>query len=139
MELSEFLKPFVKESGFVEFGRNDNLAECTKDVPLEYGAYVIHRDTKDGEIVYIGKAGTISQNGEYKSVKLRKRLNANHSHEARQKYFPKKMDEEPKISKLFIEWFVIDEEKIIPAYFEALLMQLFYSSNHRLPLWNKTF
>lgn len=138
MELSEFLKPFVKESGFVRFGIDDNLAECTKNVPLGYGAYVIHRETKDGEIIYIGKAGTMGNDGRYKSVDLRHRLNANQQQEQRRTLFPKMM-EEHKISALEIEWYIIDEKKVIPAFFEALLIQGFYNSNNRLPLWNQSF
>jgi hypothetical protein len=130
-----------KNNGHFFFKKGDRLLEVSKDVPLLPGVYYIIRLAKGKvELVYIGKSGTITQNGQFKDQLLRVRINNKQDGIKRQEFFDKKMTDE-NIEGLDIYWFVtIDKTNIdLPAYTEALLMQRFYEVHGKLPLWNKDF
>lgn len=57
----------------------------------------------------------------------------------REKFLRKKMEENKEIQQIFIEWYIIDEQKYLPAFIEALLLQDYYTENSCLPIWNNKF
>ena len=125
--------------GYCSFKSSDSLRTQTKDIPDGYGVYVFHKNERDGEILYIGKSGTILQNGCYEVQCLKDRLNNSQCGMGREKFLRKKMEENKEIQQIFIEWYIIDEQKYLPAFIEALLLQDYYTENSCLPIWNNKF
>jgi len=112
------------------------LSEVSKDVPEVLGVYVIYKLEKGKiKLVYIGKSGTMEQNGKFKAQLLRKRLNNKQDGVARQKYFEEKIEKD-NIDALDIYWYVTFDEKNqdIPAFVEAQLLQLHYNMYGELPI-----
>lgn len=127
-------------TGFCEFSIDDSLAEVTKSVPQGYGAYRFRANTPDGEILYIGKGGTSNNDGSFKEQQLRKRLNSKQDGVRRVQFMKKKLKESNgKLQKIIIEWFILKDPSVLPAYLEAYLIQQFYAEHHRLPAWNEAF
>jgi len=130
-----------KNNGHFFFKKGDLLSVVSKDVPEKPGVYYILRLARGKvDLVYIGKSGTIMQDGRFKDQLLRGRLNNKQNGIKRQEYFTLKIDQD-NIDALDIYWFVtIDENcKDLPGYVEGLLMQRFYELNGTLPEWNKDF
>ena len=130
-----------KNNGHFFFKKGDSLAEVSKDVSELPGVYYIIRLVRGKvELVYIGKSGTITQNGQFKDQLLKGRINNKQNGMKRQEFFDKKMTEE-NIDGLDIYWFVtMDKSNYdLPAYVEGLLMQRFFEVHGKLPLWNKDF
>ncbi|MGD0754507.1 MAG: hypothetical protein ABR927_05545 [Bacteroidales bacterium] len=130
-----------KNNGHFFFKKGNQLSEVSKDVPELPGVYYIVRLAKGRvELVYIGKSGTITQNGQFKEQLLKSRLNNKQDGMKRQDFFDKKMIEE-NIDGLDIYWFVTMDKSIndLPGYVEGLLIQRFFEVQGRLPLWNKDF
>ena len=134
------LKKYKNQDHFF-FEKGESLADVSKDVPNKPGVYIICRLAKGKvQLVYIGKSGTIEQNGEFKNQLLRKRLNNKQDGVKRQDYFEAKIEEE-NIDALDIYWYVTFDEKNkdLPAYVEGLLMQRYFEMYGELPEWNKNF
>lgn len=130
-----------KHNGHFFFKSGDNLSVVSKEVPALQGVYYILRLAKGNvDLVYIGKSGTIEQNGKFKDQSLRGRLNNKHGNLRRQDYFEMKCIEE-NIDALDIYWFVTVEKGIqaLPGYVEGVLIQRFFEVHGHLPLWNKSF
>ncbi len=130
-----------KHQGHFFFKKGNNLAVQSKDVPDLAGVYYILRLAKGKvDLVYIGRSGTMQQNGSMKVQSLRSRLNNKQDGSKRQVFFDQKMDAET-IDGLDIYWFVTmdSDHQDLPAYVEGLLMQRFFEVFGRLPLWNKDF
>jgi hypothetical protein len=130
-----------KNNGHFFFKKGDRLSEVSKDVPELPGVYYIIRLAKGKvELVYIGKSGTIAQNGQFKDQLLRDRINNKRNGKKRQEFFDQKMTDE-NIDGLDIYWLVtIDQSNHdLPAYTKALIMQRFYETHGKLPLWNKDY
>ncbi|QIG88446.1 hypothetical protein G6R40_01685 [Chryseobacterium sp. POL2] len=65
-----------KTNGHFFFEKNDNLRNKSKDVPNLPGVYYILKLARGKvELVYIGKSGSMLQNGQFKDQLLNKRLN----------------------------------------------------------------
>lgn len=136
-----------QNQGHFFFEKGSVLSEVSKDVPNEAGVYIVYKLAK-GKItlVYIGKSGTMNQNGTFKDQKLRKRLNTciersrNDKHEGvkRQVYFENKIEEE-NIDALDIYCYVTFDktQQDLPAYVEGLLLQRYFEVYGELPTWNK--
>lgn len=125
--------------GYCLFRFGDSLSKQTKDIPTGYGVYIFHKNVEDGDILYIGKSGTILRNGCYEAQNLRKRLNNKQDGMRRRDFLLKKMNEDDEIRQIYIEWYIIDEQKYLPAFIEALLLQDYYTKNSCLPIWNNKF
>lgn len=104
------------------------------------GVYIISAQ-KTREVVYIGKAGSITQSGHIKKQGLKKRLMA-------QQVWEGKKYRRSRLFKLWIKrlkqpieikWFItLDyDNKIAPAKIEADLLQAYFADNGNLPRWNK--
>lgn len=130
-----------KNCGHFFFGKGDNLAQKSKNVPEKPGVYYILR-TANGKVdlVYIGKSGTVLQDGSFKPQLLCKRLNNKQENVKRQVYFNMKIEQE-NIDGLDIYWFVTvdDKNNDLPGYVEAAILQRFYETHGKLPEWNKEY
>ena len=130
---------YVKEKGYISFGLGDSLKEKTKDIPDGYGVYIFHKNVNDGDILYIGKSGTILQDGKPRAQDLKGRLNNIQDGMRREDFLRKKINEDNAIQQIVIEWYTIDENKYLPSFIEAQLLQEYYTQNKCLPIWNKEF
>jgi hypothetical protein len=130
-----------KNKGHFFYTKNDLLREQSKDVPNLPGVYLVYRLAGGKiDIVYIGKSGTIQQNGKPKDQGLRKRLNNTHQGLNRQDYFNKKIEEE-NIEALDIYWYVTFDTDCqdLPSFVEGLLIQKYFDLYGQLPVWNLEF
>lgn len=128
-----------KKKGYCAFKLGNSLRKQTNDIPAGYGVYIFRKNTEDGDILYIGKSGTILQNGSFKAQDLRKRLNKKQAGIQRQDFLSKKINEDTEIKQIFIEWYIIDERKYLPGLIEALLLQDYFTQHSCLPIWNNEF
>jgi hypothetical protein len=130
-----------KNWGHFFLNKGGNLAIQSKDVPQSAGVYYVYRLAKGRvDLVYIGKSGTIQQNGKFKKQTLKDRINNKQDGVKRQVFFEEKMETEH-IDALDIYWFVTmdDNNKDLPSYVEGLLIQRYFDIYGRLPPWNKEF
>lgn len=140
--MTSFFSLFINklQHGAFTLNENDSLKEKTKDIPNGYGAYIIRANTADGEILYIGKSGTIKNNGDLKKQDLKKRLNNVQDNKPRADYFKENLKENEGLNELYFDWYIIDPEtKILPAFLEAVLIQEYYSKHQALPAWNNGY
>lgn len=127
--------------GHFFFEKGKSLTEVSKEVPNEAGVYVIYKLAGGKiELVYIGKSGTMNQNGTFKEQKLRKRLNNKQDGVKRQEYFENKIEAE-NIDALDIYWYVTFDKnnQDLPAYVEGVLLQHYFEVYGELPAWNKDY
>ncbi|MEX2594818.1 MAG: hypothetical protein WD426_18775 [Anditalea sp.] len=130
-----------KNHGHFFFQKGDALSAQSKEVPDLPGVYYILRLAHGKiDLVYIGKSGTVLQNGRFKSQLLKKRLNNKQEGVKRQEYFEHKMEQE-NIDGLDIYWFVTFDEKHqdLPGSVEGQIMQRYFELYGCLPPWNKEF
>lgn len=128
-------------NGHFFFQKGDVLNAQSKDVPELPGVYYILRLAKGKvDLVYIGKSGTVLQNGQFKSQLLQGRINNKQEGEKRQQYFEQKMEQE-KIDGLDIYWFVTHDKhhQDLPGFVEGLIIQRYFDLHGCLPPWNKEF
>ena len=65
-----------KQTGHFFFKKGDTLSVVSKDVPKLPGIYYIIKLAKESNnLMYIGKSGTMHQNGTFGSQMLKKRIN----------------------------------------------------------------
>lgn len=129
---------FIKQ-GYFTFKIGDSLSQKTKEIPNGYGVYRIYANSIKGELLYIGKGGTVHTDGSFDKQPLKKRLNNTQENMRRENFFIKKMNEDKQLKALYIEWFIIDEKLFLPAYYEAAFIQDYYSKYSKLPKWNKEY
>lgn len=130
-----------KNNGHFFFKKGDKLSVVSKDVPNLPGIYYIIKLAKGRiELVYIGKSGTMHQDGNFGDQMLKVRINNKYDGVKRQQYFDQKFQEE-QIEALDIYWFVTFDEKHkdLPGYVEGLLLQRYFEVHDTLPPWNKEF
>lgn len=125
--------------GVCTFSATDKLSLQTSSIPDGYGVYKICANTPEGEILYIGRSGTLEKDGTYKEQNLRERINNKQCGKKRQIFFKEILDSDPSLEQLVIEWFIIDEKKVLPAYVEACLMQEYFEKKGKLPCINNSF
>lgn len=136
--LGDFSQRFPEAGTFI-LRRDESIRECTRrnGVPNKYGAYIIFDPS--GEVMYIGKSGTVNRDGRFDDQGVRERLSKRQDHEPRQVYFNNRM-EELGLANLEIRWFITHDGKhgILPAKAEADLMQAYFDDHGCLPPWNKS-
>jgi hypothetical protein len=149
MTLEQFLiltKPFIEE--FNQFtiqlhsindtnGRSYYNNSVNENVKPNYGIYAVC-DTSDNSVIYIGKGGTIKNNGVFGNQNLNGRLKAprgvyNSSYE----YFKKVMNDNSMENLTFLV--VYSNSDNPPAYIEAVALLDYYNQNSTLPLLNNEF
>jgi hypothetical protein len=98
MKLRDVIKNLQERCAHGEFrlrrGESINEAVLRNDVPNKPGVYLIF-DTGDLECpIYIGKAGTMNQDGSWKAQGIKGRLRAKQKKKRRVRFFIEKMDED---------------------------------------------
>ena len=130
-----------KNNGHFLFKKGDRLASVSMNVPNLPGVYYVLKlaDSKI-DLVYVGKSGTILQDGSFKEQGLRGRLNNKQDGVGRQEYFDSKIGAE-NIEALDIYWFVTFDKhnRDLPGYVEGLLIQRYFEIHAKLPPWNRGF
>ncbi|MBE9511277.1 MAG: hypothetical protein IMY71_10385 [Bacteroidetes bacterium] len=127
-----------KNNGHFFFKRGNNLRDVSKDVPdLPRVYYIIRLAGGRVKLVYIGKSGSIEQDGQFNKPGLRGSLNNKQNGIKRQDYFENKFREE-NIDGLDIYWFVTFDKtnRDLPGYVEGLIMQIYFERHGSLPAWN---
>jgi len=130
-----------KNNGHFFFSPGQNLKEQSSEVPDLPGVYYILRLAHGKvDIVYIGRSGTIQQNGKFKDQGLYGRINNRQEGLKRQEFFEQKCKNE-KIDALDIYWFVTFDKnnQDLPGYVEGILLQRFFETYGCLPEWNKEY
>jgi hypothetical protein len=130
-----------KTKGHFSFKNGDSLVTVSKNVSNSQGVYYILRHSRgEVELVYIGKAGTIKEDGSFKKQTLRGRIRNRVKKQSRESFFESKFIDE-NIDRLEIYWYVTINNKFqdIPGYVEALLLQRYFEMKRKLPPWNNCF
>ena len=127
--------------GHFFFKKGDILTKVSNKVPQLPGVYYFLRLANgEKELVYIGKSGTINQDGTFQDQLLRKRINNKQEGKKRQLFFDEKIEAE-NIDEMEVHWFVTMDKRNndLPGYVEGLLLQRYFEVNGKLPLWNKDY
>ncbi|KIA89587.1 hypothetical protein [Kaistella jeonii] len=130
-----------KENGHFFFQKGDNLKNVSKNVPDKPGVYYFLRLRKGKiDLVYIGKSGTMMQNGLFRNQLLKNRLNNKQGGMKRQFFLDLKLADE-EIDAVDIYWFVTHNEQHhdLPAFVEGILLQRYFEMYGELPEWNSGF
>ena len=130
-----------KNSGHFFFKSGQNLKTESREVSKLLGVYYIIRLANGKvDLVYIGKSGTIQQNGKFKEQGLKGRINNKQEGIKRQVFFEQKFITE-KIDGLDIYWFVTFDTNNhdLPGYVEGLLLQHYFEIHGCLPEWNREY
>jgi hypothetical protein len=144
MSLKDAIKGVCARSyahGEFKLGRGKSVNEAVRvnQVPNEPGVYVILSSDDLERPVYIGKAGTMNQGGDWGAQGIRVRLKKVQGGKARNLFFVEKM-EETYHKGLTFRWFVTHnrEDGIIPAFVEMEPLKAHYDEFHCLPALNKS-
>ena len=112
----------------VSVGQKITDAAKENNVPNEYGIYLIYEGFDcNGELIYIGRSGTIQSDGTMGNQGIRKRLGMKQDGMYRNDFFRKEMEKRQK--GISVAWFVtfsIEGQKTLPALAESQAMQAFY-------------
>ena len=129
--------------GFFELRKGEKIGIRAKEegVPDKPGVYLIY-GYKDGrsELLYIGRSGTLHQDGTFGDQKLLKRITkGKQDGMPRRAFFPEQM-KLLGLEALVFHWFItfIPSVRIIPAKAENDLLQAYFDEHEKLPLWNKS-
>lgn len=129
-----------KNNGHFFFKRGQTLLQVC-NAPEQPGVYYILMLRKGKiELVYIGSSGTINQQGKFSSQLLRGRINNKQTGMKRQQFFEEIMLQK-EIDAFDIYWFITfdKDNRHLPSYVEALLLQKHFDIYGCLPQWNKGF
>lgn len=137
----DFLENYEQQGHFF-FERGDRLSQVSRDVPEAPGVYLIYRLAHGSiDLVYIGKSGTLLQDGSFRNQLLRKRLNNQQEKGIkRQTFFDQKMKEDG-IEAFDIYWYVTFDENHfdLPGFVEGQLIQAHFDVFGTLPEWNREY
>ena len=131
------------ENGQFNLRQREDIREIVRkeDVPNKFGVYLIFEGLGcKGTPIYIGSSGRMKSNGTFSRQGIRKRLGMKQDGVYRNEFFIAEM--EKRQSELSFAWFITfndSEQKTLPAYAEAEMMQEFYDLHGRLPELNKHF
>jgi len=145
LNLLSFFSSFYKIISF-EFTKYDfihkkliNIFASIDNQKKSKGVYLIYGvKNKKKELIYIGKAGTINNKGNYKIQgfdRLKKKRGKIYS----QQWFLE-IIEKYGYEKLLFKIIVLNNKtKLTPAFLESFLLQKYYEKCNKLPLLNKAF
>ena len=111
-----------------------------KKVPNSYGIYIIYSiKNLSKDIIYIGKSGTMINDGTFKSQGIAQRLTKVQNKLQRKIYFQNILNEY-KFDKLEFLWITTYDEEYqeIPSFSEAKMIQAYFNQYKKLPLLNKS-
>jgi hypothetical protein len=132
-----------KHSGQFFFQIDESLAQAAQDVPQDKsGVYLVYA-MKSEELIYFGSTGKMQQDGRLKLRKggMRDRIvKGKQFKRARHISWSLQMKKD-KFTQLLVKWFITYDEhnKHIPASVEGKLIQEYFDSEKKLPLWNKEY
>jgi hypothetical protein len=146
-QLITFLKPITNrnhqfEIQLVEMNKQKGSSYYREVINLnvdsKYGVYVIYNPLNN-KIVYIGKSGTIKNDGTFEDQNLNGRLLASRGNTTSHKYFTSKMNQ---YNFKALNFYVFYTKKANPpAYIEALSLHQYFKRNSykSLPMFNQEF
>jgi hypothetical protein len=107
------------------------------NVEYRYGIYFIC-DSVDSKVLYIGKAGTLKNDGLYKSQNLIGRLNAPRGKYNNSFLHFKEMMNDNNFDNMIFRVFY-SKNNFPPAYLEAIALYNFYKTQGKLPKFNNEY
>jgi hypothetical protein len=139
--LDDYRRRFPR-NGCFELREGESIRTRAEEerVPREPGVYLIYgRKERRRELLYVGKAGTLRQDGVFKRQKLRGRLSARQKGMSRQRWYQNQMRRLGLDALVFL-WFVTfdDSVRVVPSKAEADLLQAYFDDENRLPRWNES-
>jgi hypothetical protein len=136
--LDRFRHDFIHGEFRLFPGQSINSVVIHEGVSIDYGVYIISgcRET-ERNIIYIGKAGTIAQDGRTKKQGLRKRLTMKQGGLYRRQFFQNVMFDH-NLDCPRVEWFVTYSNRggTPPFLAEAELLAAYPAEHGRLPVLN---
>lgn len=138
--LADYRDKFPRHGSFVlERGELIRRKVREERIPDEPGVYVVTAGLALPDVLCIGRAGTLRQDGSFKAQRL-PGLCARQRGQSRQQFYEEQMDELD-LEALAFHWFVTFDRDVcvIPAKAEADLVQAFFDITGRLPSWQKGF
>lgn len=140
MTVDDIKASFPKHDQFL-LRRDEPLRRIIKEacVPNAYGVYLVYAGLQcTGYPIYIGKSGTMKQDGSWKTQGLAGRLVARQGQTSRDVFFQNVMRERGYEALAFL-WFVTHDGKrgLLPCLVEAQLLQRYYEQKCHLPLLNE--
>lgn len=107
------------------------------NIQMSYGIYAIC-DSDSQQVLYIGKAGTIQNNGTFKNQNLNGRLKAPRGkYNSSYLYFQNVMNDNSYDSLILVA--IYSNPNTPPAYLESMSMFQFLNQNNCLPTLNNEF
>lgn len=139
--IEEFRERFPDQGGFdLKPNESIKIAVTQHGVSSGRGVYVITAcRAGQGEVVYIGKAGTLRSDGTFKDQGIAKRLTMKQDADTYREVFFRELIAKEHLDCLHFEWFVtFAEECSVPPFLaEADLLAAFLRDTKRLPRLNK--
>jgi hypothetical protein len=139
MAVEDALKRYPNNGRFsLLCGESINDVVKRENIPAARGVYIIFRCDDADRPLYIGKAGTVNQDGAWKEQGLAERLTMKQDGKYRREYFGELMSEQS-IAGLTVQWFVTHDQinKVIPALAEMELLQAHFDQYDCLPKLNR--
>jgi hypothetical protein len=129
------------QSGIFELKKDEIINDIIRknEVPNSYGIYIIYSiKNLSKNIIYIGKSGTMINDGTFKSQGIAKRLTRIQNGLQRRIYF-QNVIEKYQFEKLEFLWITTFDKmyKEIPSLSEAKMIQAYFSEFKKLPLLSK--
>ena len=121
----------------------DNLEEVCNATEGS-GVFLVYDVAEAKELIMVGSTGTVQNDGTLKTKNgglYDKIVNGHQFAKTGRKYsWPAQMKKED-ISRLEVVWYETynEDEKVIPTFVEAQVLQNFLSENAKLPRWNVAF
>jgi hypothetical protein len=129
---------FEEESGLSNFN-----SIIRHELANRRGVY-IWENADNGEVIYVGMAGKICQNGEFTNHDIQRRMLASRGRDLANRrdiqtnaYIKLKM-QTYNISRLNIHP-LYTYDRVLPGYVEAVILNCYFQINGRLPLLNSHF
>lgn len=119
------------------FSSGDSLATviAAAGVPAAPGIYLVWSEP-GSELLYVGKSGTVRQDGSFAAQGLRARLRKKQDGVPRQRYFDSLLVKR-ELRALRIEWFEWNGDSEPPFLSEARVLAAFLRDHGKLPPLNK--
>lgn len=136
--LVDFRKRFPEHGTFLLLP--DESIDCVVTkyaIPNRPGVYVISAVAQITQVIYIGKAGTLQNDGTWKGQMLPGRLRAQQDGMPRRRFF-REVLAVTGATRFSFEWFITAGDRItLPAFAESELLQAFFDDFGCLPKYNK--
>jgi len=143
MTIQNLIEEYKKSNqfGIFELKKDEIINDIIRknEVPNSYGIYIIYSiKNLSKNIIYIGKSGTMINDGTFKKQGIAQRLTKIQNKLPRKIYF-QNVIKEYEFEKLEFLWITTFDKmyKEIPSSSEAKMIQAYFSEFKKLPLLNK--